>query len=151
MMKLRIFKSQRMLLLVVFQLLLSSGYAQTGEIAPGDNLVVEGIPPIPASLAKDVSRYTKGRVAELLGWHPVKREILIATFFGETPQVHQVKFPGAARTQLTFFDDRPTRGVSYQPTRGDYFIFSKDEGGDQNYQNYRYDFATGAITLWTDG
>src|SRR5918912_2035290 len=151
MMKLRIFKSQRMLLLVVFLLLLSSSFAQTGEITPGDNLVVEGIPPIPASLAKDVSRYTKGRAAELLGWHPLKREIRIATFFGQTPQVHQVKFPGAARTQLTFFDDRPTRGVSYQPTRGDYFIFSKDEGGDQNYQNYRYDLATGAVTLWTDG
>lgn len=140
-----------MLRTVVFLLLSSLVFAQTAEIVPGDNLVVEGVPKIPASLAKDVGRYTKGRTAELLGWHPVKREMLIATFFGDTPQVHQVKFPGAARTQLTFFDDRPTRGVSYQPTRGDYFIFSKDTGGDQNYQNYRYDLASSATTLWTDG
>ena len=50
-----------------------------------------------------------------------------------------------------FLRGAPTRGVSYQPTRGDYFIFSKDSGGDENYQNYRYDFATGQITLLTDG
>jgi dipeptidyl aminopeptidase/acylaminoacyl peptidase len=77
--------------------------------------------------------------------------MLIATALGNTAQLHLVKFPGGARTQLTFFEDRPTRGVSYQPTRGDYFIFSKDTGGDQKYQNYRYDFATGQITLLTDG
>jgi Tol biopolymer transport system component len=68
-------------------------------------------------------------------------------FFGETPQIHQVNFPGAARTQITFFDDRPTSGVSYQPTKGTYFIFRKDNGGDQNYQIYRFDVASGAITL----
>ena len=75
----------------------------------------------------------------------------MVTFFGNVPQVHQVKFPGGARTQLTFFDDNPARGVSYQPATGDYFIFSKDVGGDQNYQIYRYDFSTSDITLLTDG
>ena len=134
---------------VVCQLLLV--FAQSNEVAPGDNLVTEGIPKIPASLVKEVRRYTKGRTAELLSWHPTKREMLIATFFGETAQIHLVKFPGAARTQLTFFDDRPTMGVSYQPTKGDFFIFNKDTGGDQNYQIYRFDLATSAITLLTDG
>ncbi|HEX5732135.1 MAG TPA: prolyl oligopeptidase family serine peptidase [Blastocatellia bacterium] len=136
---------------LIFLFLITPAFAQTGEIVPGDNLVVEGIPKIPASLAEDVSRYTKGRAAELLSWHPVKREMLIVTFFGNTPQVHQVKSPGAARTQLTFYEDRVGRGVSYQPRRGGYFVFSKDTGGDQNYQNYRYDFSNGAITLLTDG
>jgi dipeptidyl aminopeptidase/acylaminoacyl peptidase len=126
-------------------LLSASAFAQE----PGS--VIEGIPPIAPSLVADVGRYTNARGAEILTWHPVRREMLIATAFGNTAQVHLVKFPGGARTQLTFFEDRPTRGVSYQPTRGDYFIFSKDTGGDQNYQNYRYDFATGQITLLTDG
>jgi dipeptidyl aminopeptidase/acylaminoacyl peptidase len=76
--------------------------------------------------------------------------MLIATWC-TVPQIYQVKFPGGARTQLTFFEDRTTQGVSYQPTRGDYFLFSKDTGGDGNYQNYRYDFATGQTTLLTDG
>jgi len=125
--------------------------AQSGQVTPGDNLVVEGIPPIPSGLVQRAAQYTKGRAAEILDWHPTKQEMLIVTFFGNVPQVHQVKFPGGARTQLTFFDDNPSRGVSYHPTTGDYFIFSKDVGGDQNYQNYRYDFSTANITLLTDG
>jgi dipeptidyl aminopeptidase/acylaminoacyl peptidase len=132
-------------------LLLTSVFAQSREITPGDNLVSEGIPKIPASLAAAVGRYTKSRAADFLSWHPTRREMLIATFFGNTPQVHLVKCPGAARTQLTFFDDRPTAGVSYQPTRGDFFIFNKDTGGDQNYQIYRYDLVTSTVTLLTDG
>ena len=126
-------------------------FAQSSQVTPGDNLVVEGIPPIPSDLVQRAGRYTKGRAAEILDWHPTKREMLIVTFFGNVPQVHQVKFPGGARTQLTFLDDNPARGVSYHPTAGDYFIFSKDVGGDQNYQNYRYDFSTGDVTLLTDG
>jgi dipeptidyl aminopeptidase/acylaminoacyl peptidase len=137
---------------VLFGLLLvTSAFAQSDEIAPGDNLVIEGIPKITASLVTEVRRYTKSRSAELLSWHPTKREQLIATFFGDTAQIHLVKSPGAARTQLTFFDDRPTTGVSYQPTKGNFFIFNKDTGGDQNYQIYRYDLVTSAITLLTDG
>ena len=143
--------TSRISALILVFLFLTSVMAQDAVITPGDNLVVEGIPKIPASLAEEVSRYTKGRAAELLSWHPVKREMLIATRFGDTPQVHQVKFPGGARTQLTFFDDRPTRGVSYQPTTGNYFIFRKDIGGNENYQIYRYDLPSGAVTLLTDG
>ena len=137
--------------MVFFFLFAHAGVALAGDIQPGKQLVVEGVPQIPDSLAGVVGRYTKGRAADLLGWHPVRREILIATFFGDTPQIHRVKFPKGDRTQLTFFDDLTSRGVSYQPTRGDYFIFSKDQGGDQNYQIYRYDLPSGAITLLTDG
>jgi dipeptidyl aminopeptidase/acylaminoacyl peptidase len=136
---------------VALAILLTSGTARGGQLTPGDNLVLEGIPKIPASLAAEVGHYARGRAAELLSWHPTRREMLIATFFGDTAQVHQVKSPGAARTQLTFFDDRPTLGVSYQPAAGKCFIFSKDSGGNQSYQIYRYDFATCAVTLLTDG
>src|SRR5215470_6870095 len=125
--------------------------AQEAGVQPEPGSITEAIPPIPPSLVADVRRYTNLRTAEILSWHPVKREMLIATFMCNTPQVYLVKFPGGARTQLTFFEDRTTRGVSYQPTRGDYFIFSKDSGGDANYQNYRYDFATGEVALLTDG
>jgi len=136
---------------LAFLLFLATVTAQDAWITPGDNLVVEGIPKIPASLVEEVRRYTKGRGAEILSWHPTRREMLIATFFGAVAQIHQVKFPGGARTQLTFSDDRPTSGVSYQPTTGDYFIFRKDVGGDQNYQIYRYDLASANITRLTDG
>lgn len=124
---------------------------QEGRLALGENLVVEGIPDIPLSLVAEVGKYTKARSAEILCWHPTKREMLIATFFGTTSQIHQVKFPGGARTQLTFFDDRPTMGVSYPSVDRGCFIFSKDVGGNENHQIYRFDEFTSEISLLTDG
>ena len=81
-------------------------------LAPAENLITEGIPPIPASIP--------------------------------------VKVPGGARTQLTFFPDRVS-GASYHPHAGDYFVFSKDIGGGEWYQLFRYDYASGETTLLTDG
>jgi dipeptidyl aminopeptidase/acylaminoacyl peptidase len=137
-------------LLAVFLLPSFMVAAQTSVITPNENLVVEGIPPIPATLAETVNRYTNFRSASLSSWHPVQREMLISTRFADTPQVHLVKFPLGSRQQMTFFPER-VGGGSFQPTQGDYFVFSKDIGGNEFNQNYRYDLATGDITLLTDG
>jgi len=119
-------------------------------LTPGDNLTVEGVPPIPKSLADGLRRYTEGRAAAFADWHPVRREMLIRTRFADTFQVHQVLFPGGDRRQVTFFPDT-VGAASYQPTTGDYFVFSKDTGGDEFSQNYRYDFEGGEVTRLTDG
>jgi dipeptidyl aminopeptidase/acylaminoacyl peptidase len=119
-------------------------------LTPGDNLVVQGIPPIPRALAERVQRYTDFRSASFLGWHPQRREMLIGTRFADAPQVHRVLFPGGARSQLTFFADR-VAGATYPPTVGDYFTFYKDIGGGEWFQIYRYDESSGDITLLTDG
>jgi len=124
--------------------------AQSDEVVPNENLVVEGIPKIPASIAEAAGRYGEFRSADFISWHPTKREMLIETRFADTAQVHQVKFPGGARFQLTFFPDR-IAGAEYQPGNGDSFLFVKDVGGGEFFQLYRYDFATGDITLLTDG
>jgi dipeptidyl aminopeptidase/acylaminoacyl peptidase len=76
--------------------------------------------------------------------------MLITTRFSDTAQVHRVSFPGGARTQLTFFHDGVNEAL-YQPTRGDYFLFPRDIGGNEFYQIYRFDLADGAVTLLTDG
>ena len=124
-------------LTLAFSLLCTSaGLAQDSALVPGDNLVVEGIPRVPASLAEAVSRYTEFRRAAFLSWHPTRREMLIRTRFAETVQVHQVRSPGGARTQLTFFSD-PVRGAVYPPKDARWFIFSKDTGGDEFYQAKR--------------
>jgi dipeptidyl aminopeptidase/acylaminoacyl peptidase len=125
-------------------------FGQAATIAPNENLVLEGIPPIPAALVEAVARYTELRSASLQSWHPTRREMLISTRFGDTAQIHRVAAPGGARTQLTFFPDR-VLGAGYQPTTGDYFVFLKDIGGGEWYQLYRFDVASGAITLLTDG
>ncbi|HNS22966.1 MAG TPA: S9 family peptidase [Sedimentisphaerales bacterium] len=123
---------------------------QTGEIRPGENLVVQGLPPIPASLADEVRRYTESRSASLADWHPTERSILISTRFADTVQIHRVKQPGGARTQMTFFKE-PISGATYEPRTGQCFLFTKDVGGNEFAQIYRYDMADGRITLLTDG
>jgi dipeptidyl aminopeptidase/acylaminoacyl peptidase len=120
------------------------------NITPGSNLVVEGLPPIPVSVAEDVRRYNESRGAGFVAWHPVKREMLIATRFGNVAQLHQVKMPMGARKQMTFFSE-PVGNATYEPTNGEYILFGKDVGGNEFGQLYRMDFGTGAITLLTDG
>ncbi|MGB7823308.1 MAG: S9 family peptidase, partial [Candidatus Sulfotelmatobacter sp.] len=108
------------------------------------------IPNIPSSLAETVDRYNNFRGASLDSWDPVKREMLISTRFADTSQIHLVKMPGGARTQLTFYADR-VAGAQYSPTKDDFFVLSKDIGGGEFFQFYRYDVATGDVTLLTDG
>jgi dipeptidyl aminopeptidase/acylaminoacyl peptidase len=124
--------------------------AQEPFITPADNLVVDGVPKIPSSVAETAGQYGSYRSASLADWHPTKREMLIATRFGDTPQLHLVKMPGGARQQLTFYPDAVTNG-RFHPNGGDYIVFSKDIGGGEWYQLYRYDMKTGDVTLLTDG
>jgi dipeptidyl aminopeptidase/acylaminoacyl peptidase len=124
--------------------------AQEAAIAPADNLIVDGVPKIPASLAETAGRYASYRSANLADWHPTKRETLISTRFADTPQLHLVKMPGGTRQQLTFFADSVASG-RFHPNGGDYILFGKDIGGGEWYQLYRYDLATGDVTLLTDG
>ena len=99
-------------------------------------------------MAQQADRYTQVRAANFLDWHPTKREMLINTRFGDVPQVHRVAAPGADRTQLTFFPDRVT-SARYDPVNGKYFIFSKDIGGGEWFQYYRYDVKSGMILFFS--
>jgi len=133
-------------------LLLSSpaAWGQIDTITPAGNLVVEGMSAIPNSVATGVKRYTESRAAGFCDWHPLKREMIIATRFGNVPQLHQVKMPMGDRKQITFFDE-PVTNASYEPVKGDYFLFTKDVGGNEFSQMYRYDVKDGTISLLTDG
>jgi dipeptidyl aminopeptidase/acylaminoacyl peptidase len=124
--------------------------AQDGTIAPAENLVVEGVPGIPASLVETAGRYGSYRSATLADWSPTGREMLIATRFADTAQLHLVKMPGGERQQLTFFADAVGSG-RFQPNGGKYIVFAKDVGGGEWYQLYRYDMASGDVALLTDG
>src|SRR6476661_3311508 len=116
--------------------------AQQPDTVPlPETLVADGLPPIPKDLVEQVRPYTEYRSAGLVDWHPTRREMLIATRFANTPQIHRVRMPGGARTQLTFFDE-PVTFASWEPRTGGYFLFTKDVGGNEFGQIYRYDLAT---------
>jgi dipeptidyl aminopeptidase/acylaminoacyl peptidase len=125
------------------------GRAQEAVIAPADNLVVDGVPKIPASLA-ETAGYGSYRSAIFADWHPTRREMLVATRFGDTPQLHVVKMPEGARQQLTFYPDSVTT-ARFHPNGGDYILFMKDIGGGEWFQLYRYDVGSANVTLLTDG
>lgn len=103
------------------------------------------LPPLPKSIMEDVKPYTESRGASFVSWHPVQKQMLISTRFGNASQIHQVKMPGGDRRQLTFFDEAPSGG-SFEPVKGEYFLFNKDKGGDEFTAMYRYDYATGKST-----
>lgn len=125
-------------------------FAQQKIIAPAENLVADGIPAISSTLASEVKNYTEARSASFAAWHPLYNEIIISTRFGNANQLHYLKMPGGARTQITFFDE-PVSVATFEPTKGNYFLFMKDVGGNEFSQIYRYDVVTKKSTLITDG
>jgi len=139
-------------LLTVAFVILSAGFvsAQAPVLRPTDNLIAEGIPDIPATLADEVRRYTEARSASFVSWHPEREEMLISTRFGNTNQIHEVRFPGGARRQLTFFNE-PIAGAEWEPRDGKYFLFTRDTGGNEFGQLYRYDIEAGNVSLLSDG
>jgi dipeptidyl aminopeptidase/acylaminoacyl peptidase len=124
-------------------------------LTPPDSLTVEGAPPIPAALAEAVRPFTEFRGATFLSWAPAKRELVVATRFADTVQLHRVVAPLGARTQLTFFADRVTSAAYPRVApKGapPFLVFSKDTGGNEFFQNYRLDLDGHAPpTLLTDG
>ena len=124
--------------------------APPAVVAPNENLLVDGVPPVPATVAETAGRYGEFRAATLADWQPNTGAILLLTRFADTNQVHLVKGPGGDRQQLTFYPDR-VEGARFEPTQGKYFVFHKGAGGAEFFQNYRYDLDSGEVTLLTDG
>ena len=112
------------------------------------NLVIEGVPEIPAAVNETLLSYQNARAAGFSGWTP-QGGMLIATRFGETAQVHRVDAPLGMRRQITFFSE-PVGSGSYPDTAdATGFLFARDTGGDENYQVYLHDDASGKVTQIT--
>ena len=124
--------------------------ARAEFVAPGTNLVADGLPPIPRALAGRVRAYSDFWPQRALSWHPEKRALLISRRAGDATQVFGLGAPGARPEQLTRFAD-PVSRASYPRQRADYFLFSKDEEGNERYQLWRHDFASGESRRLTDG
>ena len=116
---------------------------------PGGNLVVDGVPAVPADVLASLEAYRNARSASLLGW--VGDGVLIATRFGNTTQLHRVDTPLGMRRQITFFPE-PVAGASVNPDPGrNGFVYLKDTGGSEFYQMFWYDSATADSLLLGDG
>jgi dipeptidyl aminopeptidase/acylaminoacyl peptidase len=118
------------------------------DMARPEAMVVDGAPPVPESLARQVSPYLQARSATFLGWNESDRSMLIRTRFGSTDQLHKVTAAGGARQQLSF-EPEPVMFGTLAPGRGDALVVQKDTGGGEFYQLYRLDH--GSLQLLTDG
>ena len=109
---------------------------------------LENIPAIPADVQEAVQRYQNYREARFQDWLP-DGSMLITTRFGTTAQVHHVAAPGAARTQLTYFQEPVADAKAIPGTSR--FVVSRDTGGDEWFQLYARGLAGEAVQLTEPG
>jgi dipeptidyl aminopeptidase/acylaminoacyl peptidase len=126
------------------------GQQKKNLVLPNENLIAENIPEISKELANQVKKYSEARGASLVAINPNNNEIVISTRFAATAQLHIVKQAMGARTQITFFDE-PISGASFEPTNGNYMIYSRDAGGNEFGQLYKFDLKTLQSKILTDG
>ncbi len=105
---------------------------------PNANLVVQGIPPVPQSLADAIGRYNDFRGHTFADWHPTRREMLVShrEAGANTAQIFRVTTPLGSGEQLTDGIDPVTR-ASYEPRTGEYIVFERATGGNEVSQIYR--------------
>ncbi|MEL7492004.1 MAG: alpha/beta fold hydrolase [Pseudomonadota bacterium] len=113
-------------------------------------LVLENVPETPAPLAERLRQYQNTRGASFNGFRADGNGVYVSTRFGETTQIHRVDTPMGARSQLTFFRE-PIGGAAESPTEANLFAFTRDNGGDENYQIYLFNEEAGRADLISDG
>ena len=117
--------------------------------ANNGNLQMADVPLIPQSVVDDLNRYQNVRSAPFQDWASPGGGLYVTTRFGDVSQLHKVAKAGAARQQLTFFDE-PVLTVSRQP-HGNLICFTMDSGGSENAQVFIFDPATGESKMISDG
>ena len=129
----------------------ASATGSAAVIAPNANLFVQGIPPIPQSLAAEVDKYTDFRGHGFVGWHPSRAEMLVSHRLpgSSVNQVFRLTRPMGPLEPLTEGTD-PTSFASWEPSEGRYLVFGRASGGNEVTQLYRLDPATRQSVLLTN-
>jgi dipeptidyl aminopeptidase/acylaminoacyl peptidase len=138
---------------VLFLFLMTySSLVSAAVLAPNANLIVDGLPHISTDIVAQVQKYTDFRPTVFLDLHPTKSQMLVKTRpeQSQVMQLHRIDDANGKAICLTTFPDDVAYAL-YEPIEGLYCVFNKDINGNEKYQNYRYDFDTGRITLLTDG
>ena len=126
--------------------------AQEKAITPPPSLTTEGIPPIPQSIADSLAKYGQFREARLVAWSPAKRQIVITTALGSATQLYSVDGPGRDRRQITWYEPRgvpPSVPAAFDPADPNTIVFQFDPDGGELKSLYKYDLASGTISLLT--
>ena len=123
----------------------------TVEIRKVNNgqVVLENVPPVPDDLRDRINRYQNTRGATFRDWAKDGQGIYITTRFGNVSQIHHVTAPGAARRQLTFYDE-PVSSTQRRPGTAQ-LTFLMDSGGSEFSQIFLFDTDAGTTRMISDG
>ena len=113
-------------------------------------VVLDGTPEIPAALHARLQQYLETRAASVQDIADDGGALLVTTRFANTAQAHRIAMPMGDRHQVTFGDE-PIYGAAFVPGDDNAVLLQSDVGGNENYQLYRFDLATGRSALLTDG
>jgi len=122
--------------------------AQEVVVTKRGALTMENAPATPPEVRERLIQYANARSASFIDFLP-GGGMLIATRFADTTQLHTVAMPNGDRRQITFFDDRIT-GAGVRPGGSGQIMFTRDRGGDENFQGFMLDPATGRSTAFTE-
>jgi dipeptidyl aminopeptidase/acylaminoacyl peptidase len=121
-----------------------------GTVAPGKNIETTGVPPIPASLAREVQPYTGIYGLPVAQWDTTKREILLKGLSTST-WISRVASPGATPvTTSIYIQASGIYDVYFQP-QGKYLAYTRDAEGNETFQLYLYEIAGRKTTQLSDG
>ena len=127
----------------------STLFAQETRTENNGNLILEDIPAIPGSIKEDLSKFQNVRSAAFRGFNNQDEGLFISTRFGNVSQLHLVKSAGAARNQITYFQE-PIGSVTMHPTKSS-IAFTMDKGGTENAQIYLLNPESSSTQMLTDG
>jgi dipeptidyl aminopeptidase/acylaminoacyl peptidase len=111
-------------------------------------LVMEGVPEAPETARERLLQYNNVRAAAFADF-TADGNVLITTRFGDVAQLHEIAAPLGMRRQLTFYPE-PITGASTRPDGSNDLVFVKDRGGDEFFQGFVFDRASGRATAFTE-
>jgi dipeptidyl aminopeptidase/acylaminoacyl peptidase len=126
-------------------------YAQPAPKKIIGNLTTDQVPDLPFELQERWEQYQNVRSTTFADWDSKGEGIYISTQLGEVAQIHHVAQAGAYREQLTFAKEPLTAAIACPNPAHSGFLYSKDLGGNENYQLYFFDNQTFKHQLLTDG
>lgn len=137
--------------------MLAAGLTQASQaqtpplVQPNAQLLAQGIPNIPQSLADKVTAYNDFRGHAFVDWHPRRREMLVShrKAGANTAQLYRLTNPQGELELLTDGAD-PVGEASYEPRQGRYIVFERSSGGSEVAQLYRLDGKGAAPVLLTN-
>jgi Tol biopolymer transport system component/dienelactone hydrolase len=101
-----------------------------------------GIPPVPDSLARKLSRYQNWNFATFVDWAPGGAGIIALRRATETTQLSFSAKPGDSLMQLTSLPETVLHACVCPDASRHCLLFTLDSGGNENFQIYSLDLAS---------